>query len=254
MTTKKHVISYLENGLRLDGRKKDEYRDVEVTYGISKSAEGSAQVKIGDTVVLAGVKMGIEKPYPDTPEDGGIMVNVELLPLSNPAFEGGPPSADSIELARVVDRGIRESHALDTKKLCITKAEKVWFVAVDIIPINDAGNLFDAASLAAIAALKDAKFPVYDGETLNYKEHTEENVPLTKEPVEITVFKIGDHFIVDPTLEEQAVYDARLTVASTAEGKVVALQKGGEEPLSTEEIGQMVEIALKNAVELRKKL
>src|SRR3990172_2219494 len=115
---KESLLKYLNKGLHFDGRKLTEYRDVSVEYGVSKSAEGSARVRIGRTEVIAGVKLSVEKPYPDTPDSGNLMVNAELLAMSNPAFETGPPGDQAIEIARVVDRGIRESKAIDVKKLC----------------------------------------------------------------------------------------------------------------------------------------
>ena len=247
-------MNYLNENKRFDGRKFDEFRNVEVEYDISKSAEGSARVKIGDTEVLAGVKLAVETPYPDTPDSGNLMVGAELLPMSNPEFESGPPSIDSIELSRVVDRGIRESKAIDTKKLCIVKGEKVWAVMIDIVPINDAGNLFDAASLAAIAALKNTKFPEYKDGVLDYKKKTNKELPINKEPIGVTVIKIGKYFIVDPLSEEEKNVDARLTVTSTADGKLCALQKGGDSPMTSEDINTILDLALKKAEELRKKL
>ena len=62
---KTHVKNLLEKNVRIDGRKLDELRKISVEYGITPSAEGSARVKIGDTEVVAGVKMGIEKPIRD---------------------------------------------------------------------------------------------------------------------------------------------------------------------------------------------
>src|SRR3989338_8090270 len=101
--TKEHLIELFGKGFRLDGRKFDEYRKINVEYGISsRSAEGSARVKIGKTEVVAGVKLEIGKPYSDRPDEGSIMVSMEFLPLSNPEFESGPPGIDSIELSRVV--------------------------------------------------------------------------------------------------------------------------------------------------------
>lgn len=249
-----YILKYLEKNKRFDGRKLDEFRDVKVEYGISKSAEGSARVKIGDTEVLAGIKLSVEEPYPDTPEEGNLMVGTELLPLSNPEFESGPPGIDSIELSRVVDRGIREAKAIDTKKLCIKKGEKVWAVMIDIVPLNDVGNLFDAAGLATIAALKNTKFPEYKDNTIDYKKKTKKELPIKKEPIPVTVLKIGKYFIVDPLIEEQENIDARLTVTSTQNGELCALQKGGNEAVTAEDINKMIELGLKKASELRKKL
>ena len=106
---KNHIVKGLNKGVRLDGRKTEDYREVELEYGVSKTAEGSAKVKIGDTEVIAGAKLLVGTPYPDAPDTGTLMVNAELLPLSSPRFESGPPSIEAIELARVVDRGIRKS-------------------------------------------------------------------------------------------------------------------------------------------------
>ncbi len=250
-----HILSILDKGMRLDGRKKDEYRDViKVEYGVAGLAEGSAKVTMGKTEVVAGVKMEVMEPFSDTPNEGVIMVGEELLPLSNPEFEAGPPSVEAIELSRVVDRGIRESHALDLKQMCITPGEKVWGVSIDICPINDAGNLFDASALAAVAALKNTVFPSYDGKKVDYKKMTTKKLPLKELPISVTVCKIGKHFIVDPLSEEQKVADARLTVASTEKGMLCALQKGGIEPVTLEDIKCMVDIGLEKAKSLRKLL
>src|SRR3989338_1647608 len=108
MSKREHVIRALDSGIRYDGRKLDEFRKINVGRSVIKSAEGSARVEFGDTQIIAGVKMGVEKPYPDTPQNGNLMVNVELLPLSNPDYEAGPPSEEAVEIARIIDRGIRE--------------------------------------------------------------------------------------------------------------------------------------------------
>jgi exosome complex component RRP42 len=252
--TREHIINYLKQNLRYDGRKNLDYRKIEFEKDIIKTAEGSAKVKIGDTELIAGIKFEVGKPYPDIPEEGTIMVNAELIPMSNPEFESGPPQIQSIELARVVDRGIRESKAIDTKKLCIKAGELVWTIVIDIIPLNDAGNLFDAAALAAMIALKDAKFPTLEGEKVNYKKPTKQKLPLLAEPISVTVLKIGNNFVVDPLLQEEEILDARLTVATMEDGTICALQKGGASPLTLEEVEQMIDIAAEKGKELRKHL
>jgi len=249
---KSHMNEFFRKGIRFDGRKFDEYRKITVETNISKSAEGSARVKIGETDVMAGVKFEIGKPYPDSPNEGTIMVGAELLPMSNPEFEPGPPSIQAVELARVVDRGIRESKVLDFEKLCIKEGEQCWVVTIDIMTINVDGNLFDAAALAAMIALKEARIPKVEDGRVDYHELTKEKLPLSKkDPVSVTVCKIGNTYIVDPTVEEEKVIDSRLTVATTKEGLICAMQKGGVDPLSMEDIDKMVEIASKKCDELR---
>lgn len=251
-----YVKMLAKKNKREDGRNFDQYREpISVEYGVSdKSAEGSARVTIGDTVVVAGIKLELGKPYPDTPNEGSIMVNVELLPLSSPDYEAGPPSIDSIELARVVDRGIRESKALDFKKLCIKPGEQMWTVIIDIYPINAAGNLFDACALAALAALKDAKFPTLVEDKVDYKTRTDVPLPLAKLPISCTVYKIEGKYLIDPLTDEEDAADARLTVAITENGKICALQKGGDEPLNDEDLSAIVDLAMVKQEELRRRL
>jgi exosome complex component RRP42 len=250
-TSKEHIISSLKKGVRLDGRKPYEFRPVSIVTGTISTAEGSAVVRCGDTEVIAGVKMAIGKPYPDRPNSGTLSVNAELLPISNPAFESGPPSTVSIELARVIDRGVRESKTIDESALCVTPGEAVWMVNVDLCPLNTDGNLIDVGALAAIAALKNTRFPKYEGGQVDYKTKTDKQLPVGIIPIPVTIVKVGDVILVDPTADEFEVADARLTVTTEEDGTICSLQKGGEAPLSLDEVGQMIDLATAQAKELR---
>ena len=248
------MLKAFEKGLRYDGRSLLDFRQIKVTYDVARTSEGSAIVKMGNTEVIAGVKLMVGEPFPDMPDEGVISVNAEFLPLASPEFESGPPGIDSIELARVVDRGIRGSKVIDLKKLCIKKGEKVWIVSIDICMMNNDGNLLDASALAALAALRQARFPSYDGEELDYHKKTDKALPLSELPIAVTVFKVGNHFFVDPTKEEQTNVDARLTITTMEDGTICALQKGGEKPLKLDDISKMLDIALEKAAELRQML
>ncbi len=256
---KRKIKQILSEGNRLDHRKLVDFRDIKIETGISKNAEGSARVKLGESEVIAGVKVDLAEPYPDSEDEGTLKTVAELLPLSSPEFEPGPPGIDAIEIARVVDRGVRESGFIDFKKLCIKKGEKVYQVFLDIYSINNDGNLIDASFLAAIAALKTAKMPKYDEkrEKLD-KENLDGKIPLTDMlPVNITVYKTGKKMIVDPVGEEEEVSGARLSVEVSGSGKDVkinSIQKGEEEPLTEEEISKMIDIAVDKSQEVRKEL
>jgi len=145
-----YVKKMVSEGKREDGRGFEDFRKLSIEQGYIKNAEGSAMVTLGETKVLVGVKMEIGEPFPDRPDEGVLMVNAELGPIASPDFESGPPDEQSVELARVVDRGVRESKVIDMKKLCIEPGEKVWMVCVDIHVLNDCGNLIDASSLGDI--------------------------------------------------------------------------------------------------------
>ncbi len=246
-----HLVKSLEKGIRYDGRSLDKFRDVNVEYGVTKTAEGSALVSIGDTKVMAGITLELIKPYDDSPNEGTLMVNAEFLPMASKRFEMGPPSMDSIELARVIDRGIRESDSIDFAKLCIVPGEQVWSVCIDLMTINDAGNLLDAAGLAALAALKDAKLPLVEDGVVNYKEKTKVGLPLEKHPVSITIHMVGENIVADPLKVEEDYSDARLTVAAVDHEIICAMQKGGAKGLTRDQTEAMVDLALAKGEELR---
>ncbi|MCW3976698.1 MAG: RNA-binding protein, partial [Candidatus Bathyarchaeota archaeon] len=123
-------------GKRLDERGLMDYREAQVETGVVEKAEGSARVRLGKTEVLVGIKIGIGEPFSDVPNQGVLTVNAELVPLASPTFEPGPPGEDAIELARVVDRGIRESKAIDLENLCIEPGKKVFIVFIDLYVLN----------------------------------------------------------------------------------------------------------------------
>ncbi len=254
--TGQRIKKYMQEGKRFDGRKLDEFREIFIETGVSKNAEGSARVKIGKTEVLVGVKMNVGEPYPDSPDKGNLMVTAELLPLSSPRFENGPPKFPTIELGRVIDRGIRESKFIDFEKLCIKEGEKVWTVFIDIYSINDDGNLLDAAGIGAIAALKNAKIPKYDKkeEKIIYEEKTKEKIPLAKDiPIAITIHKIGNNLIVDPTRQEEDISEARVTIGSS-NGIISSLQKGSETSLKQEEFYKILNLCEKIERDVFKKI
>jgi exosome complex component RRP42 len=254
--TKKKIEELLGKGRRLDGRELFEYRKIDAKVNVIKKAEGSARVKFGDTEVIVGVKLGVGEPYTDSPDSGTLITTVELTPFSSEEFELGPPRIGAIELARVVDRGIRESSFIDFKKLCIKKGELVWNIFVDIYPINDDGNLIDVCALAAVLALKTAKLPKLKEkeEKIEYGTHTTKSLPLTENiPVTVTIYRIGDNFIIDPSTEEEKSSTTKLIIAiskgKSKEAHINALQKSGG-ALSQKEVLDMVEISIKESKKL----
>jgi len=251
---KAYVKSVLDANDRLDGRKFDEFRTVEVTYNVSNKAEGSARVKIGKTEVIAGVKMDVGAPYADSANKGNLIMGAERLPIANPEFLPGPPNAETIELARIVDRGIRESGMIDMEKLCIREGELVWNVIIDIYTINDDGNMIDASALAAVAALRNAVFPKLVDDKVQWGEFTETKVPLKFTPLTATVYKIGKHLILDTDRKEEEAVETRLSVSISEKGNVHAMQKGGETGLSIEETDKAIGMAMDFVAKLRKDL
>lgn len=242
-----HMMHLLEKGQRLDGRGIIDFRKIEIETGLIESADGSARVQLGDTVVIAGIKIIPGTPFGDTPNLGVLTTGMELIPMAHPTFESGPPGEDAIELARVVDRGIRESGMVDVEKLCITPGEEVWMCYIDIYAINHDGNLFDAANLAAVAALKTAVVP---GE--QYGKGPNAPLPVTCTPISVTAAKLGNTLIVDPEYDEEQISSARLTVTTDDNGNFRAMQKGGSGSITLDELSLCLDRAVEIGAEIRK--
>ena len=247
-----NIVSLAAKNTRLDGRKLDQIRDIVVEMNPIEKAEGSALVKLGRTKVIAGVKVGVGTPFSDRPNSGVLMTGAEFSPISSPDFEPGPPRDNSIELARVVDRGIRESKAIDLDKLCIEPGEKVWMVFVDINILDNFGNLIDAAALASAAALNNAVFPKYEDGAVVFTEKTKKKLPVSCRPVACTSFKVGDYLLLDANREEEDAAGARITVTTRDDGNIAAIQKGGEEGLTHAEIEKALDLAVVKCKEMRK--
>jgi exosome complex component RRP42 len=245
---KDFIYNLMLKGEREDGRGFNDYREIKIETGIIPKAEGSARVRIGDTQVVVGVKIQTGTPFPDTPDQGVIITNLELIPLASPVFESGPPREDAIELARVTDRGIRESQAIDLSKLCITPGEKVWMVFIDVHVLDDGGNIMDASCLGAIAALMTAKLPAK-----RFDVGEDSSVPMRDIPVGITAVEIGGSIMLDPSLSEESIAGTKLTVISNQAGALSGMQKSGINPLTTEQINYIVDMAIEKAKEIREK-
>lgn len=251
----KTVVDLILKGKRLDERGPLDYRPLTIMLGTVEKANGSAYVYLGKTKVLAGIKVEIGTPFPDTPDEGILTVNSEFVPLASPTFEAGPPDENSIELARVVDRGIRESKAIDLKKLCIDPGKKVFMVFVDVYVLDHDGNLIDAAAMAALGALVSAKmraFEVHNGE-LKYKDE-KIPLPILNYPVPTTSAKIDGTIVLDPCLEEEQVMSCRLTVTTDKDDKVCSMQKGGLGVFTPDEVKQIVSTSISKSRDLREKI
>jgi exosome complex component RRP42 len=290
---KDYITKLAEQGKRVDGRTFDQYRPIEIETDIVKQAEGSARVKIGNTQVVVGIKMGIGEPFSDTPDCGVLSTAAEFVPLASPDFESGPPREDAIELARVVDRGVRESEVVDIKKLAMIQGEKVWMIFIDIHILDYDGNLFDAASLGALAALMTTRIPIlrllgpgggleksdleawynltkiqdifdlysmpgFDEFIAGNKEILKDikdiPLPMIEPPISCTAIKINDYVMFDASLDEETIADVRLTVATDHQGDLRAMQKGLSGSFSREEIQKVINGALVNGQEIRKQL
>lgn len=252
---KEKIEELLSQGKRLDGRALDEFRSMSVETNAIPKANGSARVKIGDTTVVCGVKVQPDRPFPDTGDKGIFICTAELLPLSHPSVETGPPGPDVIELARVVDRGIRESHMIDVGQLVIEEDKSVVGVFADNVVVDHDGNLFDACSYAATAALLTTTLPKWEmkDDRPALVENVTSQLPVDTIPISVTMGRIGDHIVVDPSADEWMCMDARITITTNSDGNICALQKGGHNGFTLEQIKECGKASARLGVKIRER-
>ena len=252
---KQQMWEAISKGKRLDGRNLDEIRPIEAEVNVIRKANGSSKVNLGDSEVVAGVKVETGRPFEGLENKGALILSAEILPTASPYIEPGPPDEETIELARVVDRGIRESEMIDLDKLVLLPGEIVYTIFVDCSIINADGNLFDATSYAVVSALISSKIPIFkvqDGKVIDSGDVQEP--PLTTIPISITAARVGDTVILDPTAEEEACMDARITITTNSNSDFTAVQKGSTGAFTLEQLKKTAEAARIKGIEVRSKI
>ncbi len=253
-----YIISNLRKEERIDERGLWEYRKFRIDSDVIASAEGSADVSLGETRIITGLKYEVGAPFPDLPDEGVCTVMAELLPIASPLFERGPPDEQSIELARVVDRGIRHADCVQTKKLCIKEKVSVYILFVDMYVINYAGNLIDAGAVSALTTLISAHVPegIWNeekGEAEWTGKYLTGEYIVNELPLVLTYGKIEDIIFLDPSLPEELVSDGKISISVT-EDKITSIQKSGAATFSIDEIKMLGSKSVEIGKKLRKEL
>ncbi|MEM4634224.1 MAG: exosome complex protein Rrp42 [Candidatus Anstonellaceae archaeon] len=243
-----NLSALLLAGKRADNRGMFDYRKITIQSAPLQNAEGSAIATIGKSQVMAGIKFDIATPFPDRPNEGVLSTSADLLPLASHLFESGPPGDESIELARVVDRGIRSANAVDLESFFIEEG-KVLALYLDIYVLDHDGNLLDCSALASMAALLSARMPkIEDGKII--RGEYSGKLKVSQKVVSCTFGKSGNKMFLDPSLDEEKGMDARLTLATTP-SHLCAAQKGGWGSFLEKDILEAFDIAMEKGKELR---
>ncbi|CAH0473274.1 unnamed protein product [Peronospora belbahrii] len=274
--------------VRADGRELLQQRKIRVQFRRSESAS-QAEVQLGRTRVIGNVHGEIVPPFPDRPTEGFLQFSVELSPMASPNFEssasasrGAASSIIAAELARLVERGIRESRALDTEALAVVAGEKVWAITCHVHVVDHGGNLMDAASLAAIAALMHYRRPEVavkegtrgTGDVTVYSVDEHAAVPLSLHHIPISIsfcflqpaakihcfdqkeadvdaFDDSNPVIfMDPTDREERITDARMSFTFNSFRELCAVHKIGGAAISSTTVMRCANVAAARVVEL----
>ncbi|XP_052793294.1 exosome complex component RRP45-like isoform X3 [Mya arenaria] len=227
---------------------------MKISFGIER---GCCQVEIGDTRVMTQVSCQVVEPKQARPADGILFINVELSPMACPSFEPGRLSDFGVEINRLLERCLKESRCIDTESLCIVAGEKVWELRADVHVLNHDGNLVDACSIAAIAALAHFRRPdvTVSGDEITIHPASERDpVPLSVHHMPICVsfafFEQGKFLLVDPVDREEKVMDGRMVIGMNKHREICTLQITGQMLLLKDQVLRCSNIAVVKVAEI----
>jgi len=230
------LLEALWEGKRLEGRGVNDVRDIDIVFG---TEWGSVLVTQGTTRVLAQVSAQVTEPRLARPNEGILIVNVELSPLAAPRFEPGRLSDEGVEINRTLERCLKESRCLDLESLCIISEEKVWTVRLDLHIINHEGNMGDVCSVAGLSALCHFRRPDVSlkGDVVTVHPITERDpVPLAihHHPVTTTfaMFQLPGGSdtvtVVDPSRLEEEVMLGKMVLGVNVYREICTLHLAGQ--------------------------
>ncbi|TIB95991.1 ribosomal protein S5 domain 2-like protein [Wallemia mellicola] len=227
---REYLNRFLGNDLRMDGRRLDEFRSTSINQGSIDTANGSAVVRLGNTTMIAGVKLKTALPDPNR-EAGYVVPNIDLNPISNSKYKPGPPSEEAQVLSSRINDVLLSSGVLNQKDLTIEQGKAVWVVYIDVVCINFDGNAFDAALIAIVAALRNTRLPVtrYDFDNDRVLANPEEStsVPLTKTIIPTSFGLFDGKLVTDLNDFEQSLAHSRLTVVINEDGTLAHMSSQG---------------------------
>ncbi|EOY18761.1 3'-5'-exoribonuclease family protein isoform 5 [Theobroma cacao] len=259
----KHFIQGgIAQDLRSDGRKRLTYRPIYVETGVIPQAHGSARIRLGATDVIASVKAELGKPSALQPDKGKIAIYVDCSPTAAPMFEGRGGEELSTELSVALQRCLLGS-GIDPSSLVIVEGKVCWDLYIDGLVISSDGNLLDALGAAIKAALSNTGIPkVNVASETSGDEQPEVNISdeeflqfdTSGIPVIVTLTKVGRHYIVDATSEEESQISSAISISINRKGHICGLTKRGGAGLDPSIILDMISVAKHVSEQLINKL
>lgn len=227
---------------RIDGRKNDELRPVEIIPNINKFAEGSCLIRCGNTQVLCTASVE-ERTPPHVPYgEGWVTAEYSMLPRANrersrrdiSKLKLSPRSA---EIQRLVGRALRA--AVDMKKL----GERT--ITIDCDVLQGDGGTRTASVTGGFVALSYACWKLVE-------EGVIPEMPLTTCVAAVSAGIVDNVPMLDLCYEEDSSAMVDLNCVMNHEGELIEIQGTGEgRAFTIDEQRQLVDLCAKGIRELQ---
>ncbi|CRG94003.1 exosome complex component RRP45, putative [Plasmodium gallinaceum] len=237
----------LKNNLRLDGRNFEDSRNISFYF---LGDYGNVEVSIGFTKVICRITSEIVKPFDKKPNEGIIKINLDIDSFTS-VNDNLKINDECLEIRNLIERILKSSSILNFESLCIIPHKKVWCLLINIIVIENDGNLFDACYLSAYSALvhfrnNEVKVEnseiIIDQDESNYSPLSIHNSPIL---TTFAYFNSEDICLIDPSLHEEEFMSSKLSVALNKNGQLISILKPGGSPISYLKILEAIELAKK---------
>ncbi len=206
-----------ENGIRSDGRRANEIRDVKIKVGVLSRADGSCYLEFGKNKVMAAV-YGPREVHPRHQQKSNraiVRYKYNMASFSVEDRKRPGPDRRSIEVSKV------SREALENQIFTEYFPKSAIDIFVEVLQA-DAGTR-TAALNAASVALADA------------------GIPMRSLVSACAVGKVDDTLVLDLNKNEDNYGQADVPIAMTPDGKITLLQMDGH--LTPEEFKQGLEMA-----------
>ncbi|XP_042946204.1 exosome complex component RRP42 isoform X1 [Carya illinoinensis] len=265
---KNFIQGGIAQDLRSDGRKRLTYRPVSVETGVIPQANGSARVRMGATDVISSVKAELGKPSSLQPDKGKVSIYVDCSPTAAPMFEGRGGDELSTDLSVALQCCLLGGKSgagagIDLSSLIVVEGKMCWGLYIDCLVISSDGNLLDALGAAIKAALSNTGIPrVLVAAGASGDEQPEVDISdeeflqfdTSDIPVIVTLTKVGRHYIVDATSEEESQMSSAVSISVNRKGHICGLTKRGGAGLDPSIILDMISVAKHVSEQLINKL
>ncbi|KAH6565375.1 hypothetical protein BASA61_008687 [Batrachochytrium salamandrivorans] len=238
---------FIQEGVRADGRPLLYFRNPEFNTDAITSATGSMAMKLGETSVICAIKAELAEPGPTTPCQGYLVPNIDLPALCSPQYRSGPPSELVQSISTFLNSIIPSGDVLDLESLCVVPGRLVWVLYADIICLNYAGNVLDAAVAALMGALRNVKLPgisVDSDDIPTVNDEPPKHLKLNRAIISST-FAVFDEktLLADPTHEEELLASSHISVVVDDKQIICGISKPGGVSVSKAILDECLKLA-----------